>query len=314
MDELLASGVDVLHVCAPNFVHFELALAAVRAGVHVICEKPLTTDLRDALHLTREAEQRGVVGVVPFVYRFHPMVREMRARVQRGETGRIALVSGSYLQDWLSDSGATNWRVDPQLGGESRTFADIGSHWFDLVEFVLDTRVRRLSAQFGTQFPSRDEGSRENGHVATEDTVTVQFTTTDGILGSFSASQVARGRKNRLTVEISGDAHSFAFDQESPESIWRGDELGSRTLVRDPSTLSADAARLCTVPAGHPQGYQECFNSFVADSYAAVRGEHRAGLPTFRDGLRSVRLVEAVIASARQEGEWIAGLDSEDAA
>jgi predicted dehydrogenase len=314
VDDLLAAGVDVLHVCAPNFAHFEIAVAAARAGVHVVCEKPLTTSLGDAVELTREAERRGLVGAVPFVYRFHPMVRELRSRVHRGESGRIALASGSYLQDWLANPGDTNWRVDPLLGGRSRTFADIGSHWFDLLEFILDTRVARLSAQFATQFASRDERLPRSGGVATEDTVTVQFSTMDGILGSFSASQVARGRKNRLMIEISGDTHSFAFDQENPESLWRGDERGSRTLVRDPHTLSADAARLCVVPAGHPQGYQECFNAFVADVYAVIRGDRRDGLPTFRDGLRSVRLVEAVIASADAQGEWVAGLDREDAA
>jgi predicted dehydrogenase len=314
VDDLLDAGVDVLHVCTPNFLHYDLALAAVRAGVHVICEKPLTTNLRDATRLTSEADQRGVVGTVPFVYRFHPMVREMRQRVLRGETGRIALASGSYLQDWLANATDTNWRVDPELGGLSRTFADIGSHWFDLLEFVLDTRVARLSAQFATQFSSRHERAGGAAGVMTEDTVTVQFTTTDGILGSFAASQVARGRKNRLAIELSGDAHSFAFDQENPESIWRGDEFGSRTLVRDPSTLSPDAARLCTVPSGHSQGYQDCFNAFVADSYAAIRGERRDGLPTFSDGLRSVRLVESVVSSASSGGEWVRGLDREGTA
>ncbi|GAA1972462.1 hypothetical protein GCM10009777_00530 [Microbacterium pumilum] len=279
----------------------------------MVCEKPLTTDVRDAEQLTREAAQQGVVGTVPFVYRFHPMVREMRARVDRGETGRIALASGSYLQDWLSNSSDTNWRVDPKLGGASRTFADIGSHWFDLLEFILGDRVARLSAQFATQFAAREDRSADT-MVVTEDTVTVQFTTAGGVLGSFAASQVARGRKNRLAIELSGDAHSFAFDQENPESLWRGDELGGRTLVRDPKTLAPDAARLCIVPAGHPQGYQECFNAFVADTYAAIRGEHREGLPTFRDGLRSVQLVEAVVGSARTGGDWARGLTQEQAA
>jgi predicted dehydrogenase len=314
VDDLLDAGVDVLHVCTPNFLHYDIALAAVRAGVHVVCEKPLTTSLRDARQLTSEADQRGVVGTVPFVYRFHPMVRELRQRVLRGETGRIALASGSYLQDWLADASDTNWRVDPELGGQSRTFADIGSHWFDLLEFVLGTRVARLSAQFATQFSSRDELAGGGTGVMTEDTVTVQFTTSDGILGSFAASQVARGRKNRLSLELSGDAHSFAFDQENPESLWQGDEFGSRTLIRDPHTLSPDAARLCMVPAGHSQGYQDCFNAFVADAYAAIRGERRDGLPMFRAGLRSVRLVEAVVSSARADGEWVGGLDREDAA
>lgn len=304
VESLLDAGLDVLHVCAPNALHFDLALAAVRAGVNIVCEKPITTTVGEAALLTREAAERGLVGTVPFVYRFHPMVRELRSRVASGGAGRIALVSGSYLQDWLADAGATNWRVDPAQGGASRTFADIGSHWFDLLEFVLDTRVVRLSAQFATLFAHRpsDFGAAA---VSTEDTVTVQFVTAAGALGSFSASQVARGRKNRLSLEISGDQHSFFFDQENPESLWQGDSEGGRVIVRDPGTLSREAARLSYLPAGHAQGYQDCFNAYVADTYAAVRGEEPEGIPRFRDGLRSTIVVDAVIRSAGSAGSWV---------
>lgn len=298
---LESADLDVLHVCAPNALHFELAAAAAAAGVHVVCEKPMTATPREAVELVEVARAAGVTGSVPFVYRFHPMVRELAQRLQTGQAGTVGLISGSYLQDWLADADATNWRVDMAAGGRSRAFADIGSHWFDLLEFVRGIRVSRVSARFATVFATRASGAP----VATEDSCTVQFEMADGVIGVFAASQVARGRKNRLTIEISGDRHSYSFDQENAESLWVGTEDGGRTLRRDPASLSADAARLAVLPAGHAQGYQDCFNAFVADAYASVTGSPAHGLPTFEDGLRSVRIVDAVVESAAQEGGWI---------
>lgn len=295
------ADLDVLHICTPNASHRELSLAATARGVHVICEKPLTATAAEARELVAAVEEAGTTGAVPFVYRFHPMVRELRERLRSGHAGTVGLVTGSYLQDWLADAAETNWRVDTGSGGRSRAFADIGSHWFDLLEFVRGVSVTRLSARFATVFPSR----AGEVAVATEDSCTVQFEMSDGVIGTFSASQVARGRKNRLALEISGDRQSYFFDQESPESLWIGAEDGNRVVLRDPSALSAEAARFAVLPAGHPQGYQDCFNAFVADAYSAVAGQPPAGLPTFADGLRSAQIVDAVVESALDGGRWI---------
>src|SRR5439155_5225521 len=124
------ADVDVVHLCVPNDLHAPLATAALAAGKHVICEKPLTTETASADALVTALARAGTVGTVPFVYRFHPMVREMRARIATGELGRVHLAHGTYLQDWLSRAADTNWRVDPRAGGPTRAFADIGSHWF----------------------------------------------------------------------------------------------------------------------------------------------------------------------------------------
>ena len=149
--------------------------------------------------------------------------------------------------------------------------------------------------------------SPEHGRLAidTEDTVTVQFETEAGVIGTFCGSQVARGRKNRLALEISGSAESFAFDQERAEHLWVGDAEGHRVIVRDPKTLSGAAARYATLPSGHAQGYQECFNAFVGDTYAAVAGRTPDGLPSFEDGSRSATIVEAVLDSVDSSGAWI---------
>ncbi|HVK22291.1 MAG TPA: Gfo/Idh/MocA family oxidoreductase [Actinokineospora sp.] len=299
LEALLSDAdVDVVHVCTPNARHAEVTEAALAAGLHVICEKPLATGVADATRLFEAAQ--GRVATVPFVYRFHPMVRELRARLASGEAGVVSTVVGGYLQDWLSRSTDDDWRVDSALGGPSRAFADIGSHWCDLFEFVTGDRIVRLSAQTAVvhERPTASNAS-------TEDVASVHFATAAGILGTLVVSQVAAGRKNRLHLEISGTEASFGFDQEDPERLWVGRREGNQTLLRDPDTLSADAARYAVLPAGHAQGYQDCFDAFVADTYRAVNGEAPDGLPTFADGLRAVRITDSVLASAAAGGAWI---------
>jgi predicted dehydrogenase len=302
--------VDVVHICTPNHVHASLARLALAAGKHVICEKPLATTAADAAELVELAERAVVVVAVPFVYRFHPVVREARARIAGGRAGAIHLIHGSYLQDWLASPDDYNWRVDPVLGGPSRAFADIGSHWCDLVEFVTGHRIARVSARTVTAFAERlagrasafqrAVGERPRVRVAGEDAVTMMFETDGGAAGTLVISQISPGRKNRLWFEIDAANESLAFDQESPEQLWVGARDRQEIVVRDPAHLAAPAARYATLPAGHAQGYGDAFNAFIADTYAAIRGGALPdGLPTFRDGLRAARITEAVLASAR---------------
>lgn len=301
IEELLADAtIDIVHVCTPNTTHAGFALAAIEAGKHVICEKPLATSSSDAARLVAAARDAGVSATVPFVYRYHPMVREARARVARGDLGILLTIQGSYLQDWLLSENDDNWRVDVSLGGPSRAFADIGSHLCDLVEFVTGDRITRLAATKRTFFDQR----ATNRDIATEDAVALVVETASGAIGTLLVSQVAPGRKNGLSIEISGAAESIHFDQEQPESLWIGRRRGTEALMRDPAQLSDDAARLSALPAGHPLGYQDAFNAFVADSYAAVAGGAPQGLPTFDDGLRAVLLTEAMLESAAT-GSWV---------
>lgn len=301
VDELVAlDDVDVVHVCAPNHLHHEVALAAIRAGKHVVCEKPLATDPTAAAELVDAARAAGVVATVPFVYRFHAMVREARDRIRTGDVGRVLLAHGSYLQDWMSDPTESNWRVDASRGGASRAFADIGSHWCDLLEFVTGDRIATLSARMVAA-----HAVRGGEPVDTEDVTTLSFTTRDGVPGTAVISQVSPGRKNRLLLEVSGADGSLVFDQEQPERLWRGDRAESRSLVRDPETLSDAAAPYSRLPGGHPMGYQDCFDAFVADTAAAIRGEAPDGLPSFADGLRSTVVVDAALRSSAADGAWV---------
>ena len=294
-EELInADDVDVVHVCTPNALHVPQAEAAIRAGKHVICEKPLATDPADARRLVEAAADAGLVAAVPFVYRFYPSVREARARIGAGDAGPLWLLHGSYLQDRLAGSDATNWRVDPKLGGASRAFGDIGVHWCDLMEFTTGHRITRLIARMATAYPDR----------ITEDGAAVLFDTDRGASGSVVVSQVSLGRKNRLWFEFDGPSASYAFDQELPDSLWVGGKRGNQVVPRGPDTFSGPAAGYARLPAGHPQGYQDSFTAFVADVYAAIGGHKPDGLPVFADGLRAAVLTAAVVESAADE-TWV---------
>jgi predicted dehydrogenase len=279
--------------------------------------------------------------------------------VAAGELGPIRVLHGTYLQDWLLGPDDTNWRVDDALGGPSRAFADIGSHWCDLVEFTSGTRISRLLAHTSTTVAARATGERatfagtgtgatdETGGahgaggadgsvragtgatsgtggragdstgetsgtgttpVRTEDVALVLFETDGGGTGSVVVSQVAAGRKNRLWFELDGERASLAFDQENPETLWLGRRSGATLVTREADHLAPDAARLATLPAGHGQGYHDCFDLFVADAYAAMAagagaagaaGAGPEGLPLIADGVRAARITDAVVASAR---------------
>jgi predicted dehydrogenase len=302
--------VDVVHVCTPNHLHRPLVDLALRAGKHVICEKPLGVSGAEAAGLAERARAAGVAAAVPFAYRYHPMATEARHRAVSGDLGRIHLVHGSYLQDWLLSPSAGGWRVDASLGGESRAFADIGSHWCDLAEWATGQRISELVATTETVWPQRSAGSEQTfaagdaddrplREVSTEDVACLLFRTNEGTVGSLTVSQVSPGRKNRLWIEIDGQEGSVVFDQERPESLWVGRPDISEDVVRDPAVLGADARRLSVLPPGHPQGFLDCFVAFLGDVYAAVRDGGEPKYPTFEDGLRVARLADAVLESAR---------------
>ncbi|MBB2976617.1 putative dehydrogenase [Microbacterium endophyticum] len=289
--------ISVVHVCTPNAQHVADTMTALGHRKHVICEKPLATTVPDAIAVANAASAAGVVGAVPFIYRYHPTVRHARALISAGEIGTVLTVDASYLQDWLLGSGETNWRVDAASGGQSRAFADIGSHLCDLIEFVTGSRIESLSARTRTVYDER--GGQP---VANEDIAAVIVELDSGALGTLLISQMAPGRKNALVFEIHGSQQSIRFAQERPEELWVGTRDSSRTLLRSPDALGD--RELSLVPAGHPMGYQDAFNAFVSDAYAAIAGESPDGLPTFEDGVRAAHITAAVLDSARS-GEWV---------
>lgn len=300
IDELLLDeDIDVVHICTPNVFHAEIADKAIRAGKHVICEKPLAISVAEAQHLSDLAVQNNVTATVPFVYRYHPSVREARARVSSMDDS-LVLLHGYYLQDWLSRESTLNWRLDSSIGGPSRAFGDIGVHWCDLLEFVTGHRITHINAQFMKVFAKRGEQST----IDTEDGATMIFRTDKGAQGSLVLSQVSAGRKNKLWFSFESPTESFVFDQEAPETLWVGGLASNQVVSRGVAEESDQAKRYSFLPAGHPQGYQDCFNAFVGDTYQAISGTSVEGVPTFRDGLRAAKLTEAVLESSKT-GTWV---------
>ena len=245
-EELVVSDeIDVVHVCAPNHLHLPLARAALEAGKHVVCEKPVALDAAGAAELVAAAELAGRVATVPFVYRYYPTVREARARARDGALGELRLLHGGYLQDWLLAPSDDNWRVEPALGGPSRAFADIGSHWCDLIEFVSGQRIASLSARTAVahaERPRREARSFERGDgdgapraVETEDIATVMFETDVGNRRlDRDLAGVGGAQEPALVRGLGAPRPRSGFDQEQPETLVGRPALGHR----------ADAARL----------------------------------------------------------------------
>jgi predicted dehydrogenase len=316
-DLVVSDEVDIVHICTPNGLHRPLAELALRAGKHVVCEKPLATSAAEAAALTRLAAGQGVVAAVPFVYRYHPMAGEARARVRSGALGAVHLLHGHYLQDWLADPADSNWRVDPVAGGPSRAFADIGSHWCDLAEWITGHRITELVASTATVHgersaamsgtftaPAAAGGAEARKAVTTEDAAHLLFRTDRGATGSLLVSQVSPGRKNRLWLEVDAAGASVTFDQENPETLLLGRRESTEVLSRDAALLAPDAARLSTLPPGHPLGYHDCFAAFVRDVHDAVRGGE-VRHPGFADAARTAALTDAVLDSAHTRS-WTA--------
>jgi predicted dehydrogenase len=295
-----APDIDVVHVCTPNASHVPLAEAAIRAGKHVVCEKPLATSSAEAARLVELAHQAEVVAAVPFVYRYYPTIREIRERVRTGRVGELTVVHGSYLQDWLAKQTDNDWRVDSLLGGASRAFADIGVHWVDLFEFVTGQRIKRLTARLRTVFPSR-QGAAGPVKVETEDVATLSFETDGGVVGCVVISQVSHGRKNRIWISLDGTGGSLTFDHEQPDVLWVGGRAANQVIPQSLDAFGTAAGRFVTLPPGHPQGWQGCFNAFVADVYASLDGDNPDGMPRFEDGWRGAVVTEAVLKAAREK-------------
>lgn len=296
-------SIDVVHVCTPNRLHAPLAIRALEAGKDVICEKPMALAFVEAEEVATVAARTERILAVPFVYRYYPTVREARDRIRSGRLGEVKLILGSYLQDWLASPTDDNWRTRARDGGASRAFADIGSHCCDLIEFVTGSRLTELTALTRTAVPERGEGAQREA-VDTEDLALVQFQTDAGAVGSVAVSQISFGAKNRLELRVDGSAGSLAFNQERPDTLWLGHGDGSVELLeRDPRALGAAAAPYALLPPGHPQGYHDSFDLFVAEAYAAMRSRQVPdGLPIAADGVRSARLVDSVLASQLEGG------------
>lgn len=315
--------ISAVHLATPNHLHFPQAKAALLAGKHVICEKPLAMTSAESAELVTLAQQVKRVNAINFNLRFYPIVRHARSLVQSGELGEIYILQGSYLQDWLLKATDWNWRLEPGLGGTLRAVADIGSHWLDMTTFITGLSLQSVMADFKTFLPVRKKPARPvetftgkilthedyiDQPIFTEDYASVLLRYANGAHGVLTVSQVSAGRKNRLFFEIDGAVSSLSFDSERPNELWAGHrDRPNELLLKDPSLLSAEARTIASYPGGHNEGFPDTFKQLAARVYAYIQqGDYEApaDFPTFADGHYELQLCEAIEKSSREQ-RWV---------
>jgi len=312
---------DCVHICTPNNTHYEIAMYALAHGVNVVCEKPMTVTAAQAREMRDFAAARGLVSAMNFNCRFYPMAYQMHEMVKSGEVGEIYTIHGAYLQDWLYFDTDYSWRLEPEASGASRAFADIGSHWLDLAEFVTGCRVTEVMADFATFHKTRKKplkpiatysgmALRPDDYaevpITTEDWATVLFHMDNGAHASCNISQVFAGRKNQMTLSVGGSKCALHWDSENSNALWVGRrEMRNGEFVKDPSILADGTKKVISYPGGHVEGFPDTFKQNFKQIYARIGGETGAlDYATFDAGLREMQLCEAVVQSAR-ENRWV---------
>ncbi len=323
-DELVRQeDITSVHICTPNFLHYSQSKAALLAGKHVICEKPLAKDLAEAKELVDIAKETGLVNAVHFNLRYYPLIRQLRTMRKKGDLGEIYSVIGSYLQDWLFYETDYNWRLEPDKSGDSRAIADIGSHLMDITEYVTGLKTTAVMADFNTVHKTRKKPLRPietysgkmltpedyaDVPIATEDHANVMLRFDNGNRGVITVSQVSAGRKNRLAVEISGSKKTVSFNSEAPNEVWIGHrDKPNELLIRDPSLVDEQVRSLITFPGGHNEGFPDTSKQLFKEVYAAIaegKQPDRPTFPTFEDGYRELLICEKILESNRKQA-WV---------
>lgn len=306
----LKDGIDAVAIVTPNHAHAAAARAFLKAGIHVICDKPLTTTRREADQLAKLAKDSGLIFAVTHNYTGYPLVRQARAMVQAGELGRIRVVQAEYAQDWLATrveetgSKQAEWRTDPARSGPAGAVGDIGTHAFNLAEFIAGDEVASLSAELHTFV----EGRRldDNAHMM------LRFNS--GARGMLWCSQVASGLENGLRIRIYGDKAGLEWHQENPNALLFSPLGEPPRLIRRNGYGSDDVSRAASrIPGGHPEGYLEAFAQLYTDAaeLIAARIENREPntfalqVPNVDHGVRGVRFIEAAVRSSQRKAAWV---------
>ncbi len=318
--------IQCVHICTPNFTHFEICREALLSNKHVVCEKPLAVSAEQARELVELAGERKLVNAVHFNLRFYPLIHHAKALIESGELGEIIAVNGSYQQDWLLFQTDYSWRLEPQFSGESRAVADIGSHWCDIIEYVSGLKIKQVCSDFATFYPIRkkplkavetysgkvpEEQEYEDISISTEDYASVLLRFDNGAHGSMTVNQMAAGRKNRLLFEIYGTKKSISWDSESPNRMWIGRKDGNNeVLIKDPSLLEPYAREITGLPGGHNEGFYDTSKQMFGKVYRSIMEGGRTekdkepDFPTFKSGYREL-LVCGMIVKSWKEQSWV---------
>jgi predicted dehydrogenase len=305
----LKDGIEAVAIVTPNHMHYPVAREFLKRGIHVICDKPITSTLADAKKLSKLAEESDALFVLTHNYTGYPMVRHARELVRSGELGEIRLVHVEYVQDWLAEpleqtgQKQAAWRTDPARSGAGGATGDIGTHAYNLAEFVTGLTLEALAADVHTFVAGRKLD--DNAHVL--------LRYRGGAKGMLWCSQVAVGQENGLKLRVYGTKGGLEWAQEDPNYLYWS-KLGEarRRITRSGPGANAAAARVTRIPSGHPEGYLEAFANLYSEAAAAINAK-KAGkpldssvvYPSASDGVKGVAFVEACVASSRRNGAWI---------
>ena len=323
-DDLIADDeVDAVHITTPNRHHFEQASKALKAGKHVLCEKPLAMTAEESAELVRIASASGKAAGVNYNIRFYPLNLEAKHQVQSGQLGKVLSVCGSYVQDWLLYDTDYNWRVLTEEGGALRAVADIGTHWLDLVQNITGQKVTEVMADLHTVHPVRKRPTGEvqtfsGGQDGEQETVDIPINTDDvavialrlenGARGSLFVSQVAAGRKNCLRYEISGSKKALEWNGEKPNELWVGHrDQPNQLMIKDPGLMAESSRAFADYPGGHAEGFPDTFKMCFRSFYEYIeKGDYRADaeFASFADGHREIEVCEAIITSNTDQ-RWV---------
>lgn len=302
-------GIEVVSIVTPNHMHFPAAKAFIEAGIHVVCDKPLSLNLKEALALEKLlAKNKNVIFALTHNYSGYPMIRHARAMVAAGELGDIRVVQGEYPQDWLttdlekSGQKQAAWRTDPSKTGAGGCVGDIGTHTYQLGCFVSGLKLDELSADLTTFVKGR----------RVDDNVHVMMRYKGGAKGMIWASQVAPGHENGLKIRVYGTKGGLEWVQADPNYLWYTPFGEPRRLItRGGAGSNAAAARVTRVPPGHPEGYLEGFANIYTEVARAIKAK-RAGkkpdkdvqFPGIEDGVAGMAFIEACVKSSAKNGKW----------
>jgi len=305
----LKTGIDAVAIVTPNHMHYPAAREFLKRGIHVICDKPMTSTLSDARRLASLAGRSDALFVLTHNYTGYPMVRQAREMVAGGRLGTIRLVQVEYVQDWLTDAleqtgmKQAEWRTDPERSGAGGCIGDIGTHAYNLASFVSGLSVEKLSADLTTFVPGR----------RVDDNVGILMRYEGGARGMLWASQVAPGNENALKLRIYGEKGGLEWAQEDPNYLWHTPHGEPKRLITRGGAGAGDAAaRISRIPSGHPEGYLEGFANLYTEAARAIRA-HDAGepcpdgvmFPDAADGLKGVEFIDACLRSSRRDAAWV---------
>src|SRR5579864_9381780 len=310
-------AIQAVDICTPNAQHFPMAKKALEAGKHVLCEKPLAISADQARQLVELAAAKNLANCTCHNLRYYPMVQHARRMREAGELGEILHVQGTYSQDWLLYDTDWNWRIDSKENGPSRCFADIGTHWCDMIEHTTGLRIKALCADLATFHPKRKRpkgeietfagktlqpGDYDEVSIDTEDFGAMILRLGDKARGAMTVSQVAAGRKNYFRIEIYGTKASVTWDQESPDTLWIGHRNDpNQVMVKDPSLMLPAARSYADLPGGHSEGYDDTQKQTMRRFYRTVEDRNApVEYGQFVDGLRGLQIVEKVLESSKK--------------